>query len=37
MKWNVSVGIRLSIDYDDIEAASEEEAKESSLLKELKI
>ena len=28
MKWNVSVGIRLSIDYDDIEAASEEEAKE---------
>lgn len=28
MKWNVSVGIRLSIDYEDIEAASEEEAKE---------
>lgn len=28
MKWNVSVGIRLSIDYDDIEADSEEEAKE---------
>lgn len=28
MKWNVSVGIRLSIDYDDIEADTEEEAKE---------
>ena len=28
MKWNVSVGVRLSIDYDDIEADSEEEAKE---------
>ena len=27
MKWNVSVGIRLSIDYDDIEADSKEEAK----------
>ena len=28
MKWNVSVGVRLNIDYDDIEADSEEEAKE---------
>lgn len=26
-KWNVSVGIRLSIDYDDIEADSQEEAE----------
>lgn len=25
-KWNVSVGLRLSIDYDDIEADTEEEA-----------
>lgn len=28
MTWNVSVGLRLNIDYDDIEADSEEEAKE---------
>lgn len=28
MKWHVSVGLRLSIDYDDIEAESEEEAEE---------
>lgn len=28
MKWNVSVGVRLNIDYDDIEADSEEEAKQ---------
>ena len=28
MKWNVSVGVSLSIDYDDIEADTEEEAKE---------
>ena len=28
MKWNVSVGLRLSIDYDDIEANSREEAEE---------
>lgn len=28
MKWNVSVGVILSIDYDDIEAETEEEAKE---------
>lgn len=28
MKWNVSVGVMLSIDYDDIEAETEEEAKE---------
>lgn len=28
MIWNVSVGLRLNIDYDDIEADSEEEAKE---------
>lgn len=28
MKWNVSVGMRLYIDYDDIEAEDEEEAKE---------
>ena len=29
MKWNVSVSVRLTMDYyDDIEADSEEEAKE---------
>ena len=28
MKWNVSVGVRLSIDYDDIEADTREEAEE---------
>ena len=27
MIWNVSVGVRLSIDYDDIEANSREEAE----------
>ena len=26
MKWNVSVGVRLTMDYDDIEADTEEEA-----------
>lgn len=28
MKWNVSVGVMLSIEYDDIEAETEQEAKE---------
>lgn len=28
MKWSVSVGVRLSIGYDDIEADSREEAEE---------
>ena len=28
MKWNVSVCVMLSIEYDDIEAETEEEAKE---------
>jgi hypothetical protein len=28
MKWNVSVGLCLNIDYDDIEADDEEEAKQ---------
>lgn len=28
MKWNVSVSVRLTMYYDDIEADSEEEAKE---------
>ncbi len=28
MKWNVSVGIRLGIDYNDIEADTREEAEE---------
>ena len=28
MKWTVSVGLRLNIDYDDIEADSREEAEE---------
>lgn len=27
MKWNVSVGLHLSIDYDDIEADTREEAE----------
>lgn len=27
MKWNVSVGFHLSIDYDDIEADTREEAE----------
>ena len=27
MKWNVSVGLRLSIEYDDIEADTREEAE----------
>lgn len=33
MKWNVSVGVNLSIDYDDIEADTREEAE--SIAKEL--
>lgn len=28
MKWNVSVSVRLTMDYDDIEADTEEEAKD---------
>lgn len=28
MKWNVSVGLHLVIDYDDIEAGTREEAEE---------
>ncbi|MBQ7912954.1 MAG: hypothetical protein IJ308_04305 [Clostridia bacterium] len=28
MKWSVSVGVRLCIDYDDIEADNREEAEE---------
>ena len=28
MLWNVSVGVRLTIDYDDIEADTEEEARQ---------
>lgn len=28
MKWNVSVGVKLTIDYDDIEADTREEAEE---------
>jgi hypothetical protein len=28
MTWNVSVGVRLNIDYDDIEADTREEAEE---------
>jgi hypothetical protein len=28
MKWNVSVGLHLAIDYDDIEAETREEAEE---------
>ncbi len=33
MKWNVSVGVRLSIDYDDIEAETKEEAKQIDRLR----
>lgn len=32
MKWTVSVGVRVSIDYDDIEADSKEEAKQIARL-----
>jgi hypothetical protein len=35
MKWNVSVGVRLNIDYDDIEAESEEEAKQIAKVRAL--
>jgi hypothetical protein len=28
MTWNVSVSVRLTLDYDDIEADTEEEAKD---------
>ena len=31
MKWSVSVGLRLSIDYDDIEAETQEEAEEIAI------
>lgn len=31
MKWNVSVGVMLSIEYDDIEAETEQEAKEIAI------
>ena len=27
-KWNASVGLQLSIDYDDIEADTQEEAEQ---------
>lgn len=35
MKWNVSVGVRLNIDYDDIEADSLEEAKQIARVRAL--
>lgn len=35
MKWNVSVGVRLNIDYDDIEAGSIEEAKQIARIRAL--
>jgi hypothetical protein len=35
MKWNVSVGLRLTIDYDDIEAETQEEAEEIAIEKAL--
>lgn len=31
MNWNVCVGLRLNIDYDDIEAEDEEEAKQIAM------
>ena len=33
MKWNVSVSVRLTMEYDDIEADTEEEAKEIAMEK----
>ena len=35
MKWSVSVGLRLSIDYDNIEADTQEEAEEIAIEKAL--
>jgi hypothetical protein len=35
MIWNVSVGVRLSIDYDVIKADSEEEAKQIARIRAL--
>jgi hypothetical protein len=35
MKWSVSVGLRLYIDYDDIEADTQEEAEEIAIEKAL--
>lgn len=35
MKWSVSVGLRLTIDYDDIEAETQEEAEEIAIEKAL--
>lgn len=32
-KWHVSVGMNLSIDYDDIEADSKEEAEETAKMR----
>ena len=32
-KWYVSVGMNLSIDYDDIEADSKEEAEETAKMR----
>jgi hypothetical protein len=32
MKWTVSVGVRVSIDYENIEADSKEEAKQIARL-----
>lgn len=34
MKWNVSVGVMLSIDYDDIEAEAETEEEAKEIAKE---
>jgi hypothetical protein len=31
MKWSVSVGVRLSIEYDDIEAETQEDAEEIAI------
>ena len=35
MKWSVSVGLRLTTDYDDIEAETQEEAEEIAIEKAL--
>jgi len=35
MKWSVSVGLRLAIDYDDIEAETQEDAEAIAIEKAL--
>ena len=37
MKWNVSVGVRLTMDYDEIEADTKEEAIDIAKEKPMRI